>query len=71
MFGPKTFMVFWFKGSQLGSLMKNETNMREAESQWHMEFLHKDEEGNDHYEIRKKGYVNVRESSSAKQLPIG
>ena len=55
MHGPKTFMVFWFKGSQLGSLIKNQTNMRQAESQWHMEFLLTDESDNDHYEIRQKG----------------
>lgn len=60
MHGPKSFMIFWYNGSQLGSLIKNESNMREAEEKWHMEFLRKDETGNDHYEIRQKGETYAR-----------
>jgi hypothetical protein len=54
MFGPKTFMVFWFQGAKLGTLIENKMNQREAESLWEMEFLKRDEEGNAHYSVRTK-----------------
>jgi len=57
MFGPKTFMVFWFQGAKLGTLIENKINQQEAESLWEMEFLKRDEEGNAHYSVRTKTKV--------------
>lgn len=58
--GRQTYMVFWFMGSELGSLINNKANRREAEENWEMKFLRKDETGNEHYEIRQKGAQYAR-----------
>jgi hypothetical protein len=65
MFGPKTFMVFWFQGDKLGTLIENKINQREAESLWEMEFLKRDEEGNAHYSVRAKMTNNVSQDTGS------
>jgi hypothetical protein len=65
MFGPKTFMVFWFQGAKLGTLIENKMNQREVEALWEMEFLKRDEDGNAHYSVRAKVANNVSQDTGS------